>query len=246
MNIKICLVCLILFLSLVKAAAPQRIAEEELPPGTGVAIIPPHQPKEITTKSESKKTDQTKQTEKSFDEDSSEKRTSKTTHQSADDDRDVETYFISGKSESTYKTKDAGKLRAEGKFRSRGIGRYGTISSEGTKYSIEGTFDRYGRRRPTKSKFKTYGREKRYSKKIVDNRFDINGKVLEERRHRKTGNYEAKGTHARFNVRNEDEKNTKETSKNQSKQVDKSEKKEKTKKKKVESKENTMPVVPGL
>ncbi|XP_018645369.1 Trematode Eggshell Synthesis domain containing protein [Schistosoma mansoni] len=112
----------------------------------------------------------------------------------------LEASKMSGHSRSQYKHKKYGHLKAKGKFRSRGLGRHGIVSSESTYYVIEGKFDRYGRKRPTNSKFKTRGKEKKYSKKIVDNQFDIQGGLIEERKYKRTGDYQANGTHAYIQV----------------------------------------------
>ncbi|CAH8522671.1 unnamed protein product [Heterobilharzia americana] len=115
-------------------------------------------------------------------------------------ENDVKSYAVSERSRTSHKSEKAGKLRAKGKLRSRGIGRYGKVSSEGTYFTIAGKFRKYGQKIPTKSKFKTHGKEKKYSKKIVDNRFDIKSKLIEKRRHRKTGGYEAYGKHVRLSL----------------------------------------------
>uniref|UniRef100_A0A5K4F8S8 Trematode Eggshell Synthesis domain containing protein n=1 Tax=Schistosoma mansoni TaxID=6183 RepID=A0A5K4F8S8_SCHMA len=114
--------------------------------------------------------------------------------------RGLEASKMSGSSRSHYKHRKYGHLKAVGKFRSRGLGRHGIVSSESTYYVIEGKFDRYGRKRPTNSKFKTRGKEKKYSKKIVDNQFDIQGGLIEERKYKRTGDYQANGTHAYIQV----------------------------------------------
>ncbi|KAH8876675.1 hypothetical protein KSF78_0005020 [Schistosoma japonicum] len=67
--------------------------------------------------------------------------------------------------------------------------------NKSTNYVIEGMIDRYGRRRPTNSKFKTRGKEKKYSRRINDNRFDIKGGLYERRQHVGIGDYQANGTH---------------------------------------------------
>ncbi|CAH8523667.1 unnamed protein product [Heterobilharzia americana] len=117
---------------------------------------------------------------------------------SVNKENDLESYIVVGKSKMLRTSEKAGKLKAKGKFRSRGIARYGAVSSEGSHYKIQGKFDKYGRKIPNKSKFKTFGKEKKYSKKIVDNKFDIKGKLIEERQHRKTGDYKAVGEHVQL------------------------------------------------
>ncbi|CAH8497664.1 unnamed protein product [Schistosoma turkestanicum] len=112
----------------------------------------------------------------------------------------IERSSMFGRSRSRYKYKNRKHIVARGKFRSRGIGRYGIVSSETTNFEIEGKFDRYGRKRPTKSKFKTRGKEKKYSKKIVDNQFDIKGGLIQERKHRHAGDYQANGSHIYIDV----------------------------------------------
>ncbi|CAH8497682.1 unnamed protein product [Schistosoma turkestanicum] len=112
----------------------------------------------------------------------------------------IERSSMFGRSRSRYKYKNRKHIVARGKFRSRGIGRYGIVSSETTNFEIEGKFDRYGRKRPTKSKFKTRGKEKKYSKKIVDNQFDIKGGLIQERKHRRSGDYQANGSHIYIDV----------------------------------------------
>nr|CAX70731.1 hypothetical protein [Schistosoma japonicum] len=107
----------------------------------------------------------------------------------------INTESMFGSSSSRYQYKKQRDFKARGKFRSRGIGRYGTMSSESTNYVIEGMIDRYGRRRPTKSKFKTRGKEKKYSRRINDNRFDIKGGLYERRQHVGIGDYQANGSH---------------------------------------------------
>nr|CAX70728.1 hypothetical protein [Schistosoma japonicum] len=104
----------------------------------------------------------------------------------------TESMFGSFSSRSQFKKER--DFNARGKFRSRGIGRYGAMSSESTNYVIEGMIDRYGRRRPTNSKFKTLGKEKKYSRRINDNRFDIKGGLYERRQHVGIGDYQANGT----------------------------------------------------
>ncbi|CAH8557189.1 unnamed protein product [Schistosoma bovis] len=118
----------------------------------------------------------------------------------------LETVTMTGSSRSQYKHRKQGQVKAVGKFRSRGMGRYGLVSSESTYYVIEGKFDRYGRKRPTKSNFKTRGKEKKYSKKIVDNQFDIKGGLIEERKYKQTGDYQANGTHVYIDVQSERQK----------------------------------------
>ncbi|TNN05347.1 hypothetical protein EWB00_009326 [Schistosoma japonicum] len=49
--------------------------------------------------------------------------------------------------------------------------------------------------KPTNSKFKTRGKEKKYSRRINDNRFDIKGDLYERRQHVGIGDYQANGTH---------------------------------------------------
>ncbi|KAK4471066.1 hypothetical protein MN116_000577 [Schistosoma mekongi] len=106
-----------------------------------------------------------------------------------------------GSSTSRYRYRKRRDFNAKGKFRSRGIGRYGIMSSETTHYIIEGKFDRYGRRRPTKSKFKTRGKEKKYSRRINDNRFDIKGGLYERRQHEGMGDYQANGSFINVKLR---------------------------------------------
>ncbi|VDO80402.1 unnamed protein product [Schistosoma mattheei] len=118
----------------------------------------------------------------------------------------LETATMTGTSRSQYKHRKQGQVKAVGKFRSRGMGRYGLVSSESTYYVIEGKFDRYGRKRPTKSNFKTRGKEKKYSKKIVDNQFDIKGGLIEERKYKRTGDYQANGTHVYIDLQSDRQK----------------------------------------
>ncbi|CAH8293846.1 unnamed protein product, partial [Schistosoma intercalatum] len=118
----------------------------------------------------------------------------------------LETVTMTGNSRSQYKHRKQGQVKAVGKFRSRGMGRYGLVSSESTYYVIEGKFDRYGRKRPTKSNFKTRGKEKKYSKKIVDNQFDIKGGLIEERKYKRTGDYQANGTHVYIDLQSDHQK----------------------------------------
>nr|AAW24780.1 SJCHGC06442 protein [Schistosoma japonicum] len=106
----------------------------------------------------------------------------------------INTESMFGSSSSRYQYRKQRDFKAKGKFRSRGIGRYGTMSSESTNYVIEGMIDRYGRRRPINSKFKTRGKEKKYSRRINDNRFDIKGGLYERRQHLGIGDYQANGT----------------------------------------------------
>ncbi|KAH8876679.1 hypothetical protein KSF78_0005020 [Schistosoma japonicum] len=106
----------------------------------------------------------------------------------------INTETMFGTSSSRYQFRKERDFNARGKFRSRGIGRYGAMSSESTNYLIEGNIDRYGRRRPTNSKFKTLGKEKKYSRRINDNRFDIKGGLYERRQHVGIGDYQANGT----------------------------------------------------
>ncbi|KAH8876678.1 hypothetical protein KSF78_0005020 [Schistosoma japonicum] len=107
----------------------------------------------------------------------------------------INTESMFGSSSSRYQYRKQRDFKARGRFRSRGIGRYGVMSSESTNYVIEGMIDRYGRRRPTNSKFKTRGKEKKYSRRINDNRFDIKGGLYERRQHLGIGDYQANGTH---------------------------------------------------
>ncbi|CAH8541251.1 unnamed protein product [Schistosoma intercalatum] len=120
----------------------------------------------------------------------------------------LETVTMTGASRSQYKHRKQGQVKAVGKFRSRGMGRYGLVSSESTYYVIEGKFDRYGRKRPTKSNFKTRGKEKKYSKKIVDNQFDIKGGLIEERKYKRTGDYQANGTHVYIDLQSDRQKSS--------------------------------------
>ncbi|CAH8497673.1 unnamed protein product [Schistosoma turkestanicum] len=124
------------------------------------------------------------------------------------EDVGVETSSMFGRSRSRYKHKNRKHIIAKGRFHSRGIGRYGIASSEYTHYRIEGKFDRYGRKRPTKSKFRTHGKEKKYSKKIVDNRFDIKGGLIQERKYRHSGDYQANGSHLLIDVGTKSESGT--------------------------------------
>nr|CAX70730.1 hypothetical protein [Schistosoma japonicum] len=107
----------------------------------------------------------------------------------------INTESMFGSFSSRYQFRKERDFNARGKSRSRGIGRYGAMSSESTNYVIEGNIDRYGRRRPTNSKFKTLGKEKKYSRRINDNRFDIKGDLYERRQHLGIGDYQANGTH---------------------------------------------------
>ncbi|CAH8554174.1 unnamed protein product [Schistosoma bovis] len=104
----------------------------------------------------------------------------------------LETMTMTGTSRSQYKHRKQGQVKAVGKFRSRGMGK----------------FDRYGRKRPTKSNFKTRGKEKKYSKKIVDNQFDIKGGLIEERKYKRTGDYQANGTHVYIDLQSDRQKSS--------------------------------------
>nr|CAX69646.1 hypothetical protein [Schistosoma japonicum] len=116
-------------------------------------------------------------------------------HSSRHGKNGINTETLFGTSSSRYQYRKERDFKAKGRFRSRGIGRYGVMSSESTNYVIEGMIDRYGRRRPTNSKFKTRGKEKKYSRRINDNRFDIKGGLYERRQHVGIGDYQANGSH---------------------------------------------------
>nr|AAW25913.1 SJCHGC04768 protein [Schistosoma japonicum] len=107
----------------------------------------------------------------------------------------IRTESMLGTSSSRYQYRKAREFNARGKSRSRGIGKYGTMSSESTDFVVEGKIGKYGRRKPTKSKFKTRGKEKKYSRRINDNRFDIKGGLYERRQHVGIGDYQANGSH---------------------------------------------------
>ncbi|CAH8548160.1 unnamed protein product [Schistosoma rodhaini] len=124
-------------------------------------------------------------------------------------DNDFESAFGSGRSISKYKHMKARAYNAKGKFQSRGTRGYGMVSSESSQFLIEETLDKYGRPKPIKSKFKTRGKKKKYSKKIVHNQFDIKGRLFEGRKYKQTGDYQANGTHVYINMRNENEMDNK-------------------------------------
>nr|CAX70420.1 hypothetical protein [Schistosoma japonicum] len=117
-------------------------------------------------------------------------------HSSRHEKNKIGTESMFGTSSSRYRYRKARDFKASGKSRSRGIGRYGTMSSESTDFVVEGKIGKYGRRKPTKSKFKTRGKEKKYSRRINDNRFDIKGDLYERRQHVGIGDYQANGSHS--------------------------------------------------
>nr|CAX71757.1 hypothetical protein [Schistosoma japonicum]CAX71758.1 hypothetical protein [Schistosoma japonicum] len=108
---------------------------------------------------------------------------------------------MSGTSTSRYQYRKMKDLKARGKSRSRGVGRYGTLSSASTDFVIEGKIGKYGRRKPMKSKFKTRGKEKKYSRKISDNRFDIKGDLYARHQHAGIGDYQASGNYTTLKLK---------------------------------------------
>ncbi|CAH8557213.1 unnamed protein product [Schistosoma bovis] len=121
----------------------------------------------------------------------------------------LETAIGSGRFKYKYKRMKAKGIDAKGKFRSRGVRGYGMISSESSQFLIEENLDKYGRAKPIKSKFKTYGKKKKYSKKIVDDQFDTKGNLIEERKYKHTGNYQANGTHLYIDLQTQKERDEK-------------------------------------
>ncbi|CAI2727907.1 unnamed protein product [Schistosoma spindalis] len=117
----------------------------------------------------------------------------------------LETDIGSGRFKYKYKRMKAKGIDAKGKFRSRGVRGYGMVSSESSQFLIEESLDKYGRAKPIKSKFKTYGKKKKYSKKIVDDQFDTKGNLIEERKYKQTGNYQANGTHLYIDLQTQKE-----------------------------------------
>ncbi|TNN05342.1 hypothetical protein EWB00_009321 [Schistosoma japonicum] len=115
-----------------------------------------------------------------------------------------ETMFGSSTCKYRYtKVKDS---NAKGKSRSRGIRKYGKMSSASTEFVIEGKIGKYGHRKPMKSKFKTRGREKKYSRKINDNRFDIKGDLYARHEHEGIGDYEANGSYSTLKLKTKERK----------------------------------------
>ncbi|TNN04998.1 hypothetical protein EWB00_009899 [Schistosoma japonicum] len=108
---------------------------------------------------------------------------------------------MSGTSTSRYQYRKMKDFKARGKSRSRGIGRYGIMSSESTDFVVEGKIGEYGHRKPMKSKFKTRGKEKKYSRKISDNRFDIKGDLYARHQHEGIGDYQASGNYTTLNLK---------------------------------------------
>ncbi|VDP44346.1 unnamed protein product [Schistosoma margrebowiei] len=121
----------------------------------------------------------------------------------------LETAIGSGRFKYKYKRMKAKGLEAKGKFRSRGVRGYGMISSEYSQFLIEENLDKYGRAKPIKSKFKTYGKKKKYSKKLVDDQFDTKGNLIEQRKYKQTGNYQANGTHLYIDLQAQKERDEK-------------------------------------
>ncbi|CAH8497647.1 unnamed protein product [Schistosoma turkestanicum] len=101
---------------------------------------------------------------------------------------------------SKYRRRKTSDLLAKGKFRSRGIKTYGVVSSEYEHFLIEEKLDKYGRAKPVRSKFKNRGKQKKYSKKIADNRFLIKGGLIQEKKHKKYGLYHANGSHVTLSL----------------------------------------------
>ncbi|TNN05345.1 hypothetical protein EWB00_009324 [Schistosoma japonicum] len=116
-------------------------------------------------------------------------------HSSEHGKNNIETESMFGSSTSRYRYRKAKDFKAKGKLRSRGIGKYGKMSSASTDFVVEGKIGKYGHRKPLKSKFKTRGKEKKYSRKISDNRFDIKGDLYERRQHAGIGDYQANGSY---------------------------------------------------
>nr|CAX71755.1 hypothetical protein [Schistosoma japonicum] len=108
---------------------------------------------------------------------------------------------MSGTSTSRYQYRKMKDFKARGKSRSRGVGRYGTLSSASTDFVIEGKIGKYGHRKPMKSKFKTRGKEKKYSRKIRDNRFDIKGDLYARHQHEGIGDYQASGNYTTLKLK---------------------------------------------
>ncbi|CAH8541636.1 unnamed protein product [Schistosoma intercalatum] len=121
----------------------------------------------------------------------------------------LETAIGSGRFKYKYKRMKAKGIDAKGKFRSRGVRGYGMISSEYSQFLIEENLDKYGRAKPIKSKFKTYGKKKKYSKKLVDDQFDTKGSLIEQRKYKQTGNYQANGTHLYIDLQAQKERDEK-------------------------------------
>nr|CAX69449.1 hypothetical protein [Schistosoma japonicum] len=116
-------------------------------------------------------------------------------HSSTKEKNDISTESMFGSSTSRYRYRKTKDFKAKGKLRSRGIGKYGKMSSASTDFVVEGKIGKYGHRKPLKSKFKTRGKEKKYSRKISDNRFDIKGDLYERRQHEGIGDYQANGSY---------------------------------------------------
>ncbi|CAH8555010.1 unnamed protein product [Schistosoma margrebowiei] len=121
----------------------------------------------------------------------------------------LETAIGSGRFKYKYKRMKAKGIDAKGKFRSRGVRGYGMISSEYSQFLIEENLDKYGHAKPIKSKFKTYGKKKKYSKKLVDDQFDTKGNLIEQRKYKQTGNYQANGTHLYIDLQAQKERDEK-------------------------------------
>ncbi|CAH8497656.1 unnamed protein product [Schistosoma turkestanicum] len=121
---------------------------------------------------------------------------------------EIEARISTGGIKSKYRRRKTSDLLAKGKFRSRGIKTYGVVSSEYEHFLIEEKLDKYGRAKPVRSKFKNRGKQKKYSKKIADNRFIIQGGLIQEKKHKKYGLYHANGSHVTLSLQLENEKDS--------------------------------------
>ncbi|TNN05346.1 hypothetical protein EWB00_009325 [Schistosoma japonicum] len=79
------------------------------------------------------------------------------------------------------------------------------MSSESANFKIGGQIDRYGRHKPTKSKCKTLGKEKKYSSKINDNRFDVKGDLYDRHQHEGIGDFQANSSHVSVKSKTKEE-----------------------------------------
>nr|AAW25137.1 SJCHGC06609 protein [Schistosoma japonicum] len=127
-------------------------------------------------------------------------------HSSKHDKNSIGLETMFGSSTSRYQYRKTKDFNAKGKSRSRGIGKYGKMSSASTEFVIEGKIGKYGRRKPMKSKFKTRGREKKYSRKINDNRFDIKGDLYAQHQHEGIGDYQANGSYTTLKLKTKERK----------------------------------------
>nr|CAH8850446.1 unnamed protein product [Trichobilharzia regenti] len=124
-----------------------------------------------------------------------------------DDEREFEFTLDTQGFQNKYAEKGKGNITVDGKVKKNGRGEYDSLSVKSSNFRLKGSYDKYGRRQIKKSKFKNRGKKKAYSKRFLNNYFDVYGNIFEERRHLGTGTGESNSRHINANVRSEEEMN---------------------------------------